>query len=325
MLCSRSQPTSQKVVSYRSDRSHISVTMLPKGRARAARRPAAERRRCWCRSTARRGHRSGRREIAWRRPMPRPERRSCDRRPAAGTTARRAVVRCPRSASPARAAPRPHRPARRLSPPGPRPPTAWRGRDSAGSGRWWRSYRRCLSDPTGTACSSPGVPLKLNRPQLFGLRDMPERARFGARRDTVRSRRRYRRVVSFTVGRWLPGHGGLRRPTLPRPERPVHPRGLGPCCSSPPATAHRLDPGALPLCRARPRHRRVDLRRRGRRSALHRLRRHQRPDHRPTGGAPSQRRPLPRRAVPGMALPPVLHQLNPAHRRHAIIEVCSST
>ena len=47
---------------------------------------------------------------------------------------------------------------------------------------------------------------------------------------------------------------------------------------------------------------------------LHRLRPHHRPDHRPTGGPPRQRRPLPRRAVPGLALPPVLHQLDPAHR-----------
>src|SRR3954468_22324776 len=44
------------------------------------------------------------------------------------------------------------------------------------------------------------------------------------------------------------------------------------------------------------------------------FRRHQRPDHRPTGGAPRQRRPLPRRAVPGLALPPLLHHLDPAHR-----------
>src|SRR4051812_32605726 len=50
-------------------------------------------------------------------------------------------------------------------------------------------------------------------------------------------------------------------------------------------------------------------------SALYRLRRHHRPDHRPAGGASGQRRPLPRRAVPGLALPPVLHQLDPAHRR----------
>ena len=90
---------------------------------------------------------------------------------------------------------------------------------------------------------------------------------------------------------------------------------------------HGLDPGALPRRGAGSRHRGVDLRRRGRRNPLHRLRPHHRPDHRPTGRAPGQRRPLPRRAVPGLALPPVLHQhdlptaqADITHRRHAIIE-----
>ncbi len=61
--------------------------------------------------------------------------------------------------------------------------------------------------------------------------------------------------------------------------------------------------------------------------ALHRVRLHPRPDHRPAGGAQGQRRPLPRRAVPGLAVSPVLHQLRTAtvaadivHRRHAVIE-----
>ena len=100
-------------------------------------------------------------------------------------------------------------------------------------------------------------------------------------------------------GRVLPGHD----------QEPGHPAGHRR------HPGHGLDPGALPGRGPRPRHRRVDLRRRGRRGHLHRLRRHQGPDHRPAGGAPGQRRPLPRRAVPGLALPPVLHQHRPCPPR----------
>jgi hypothetical protein len=71
----------------------------------------------------------------------------------------------------------------------------------------------------------------------------------------------------------------------------------------------------------------VDLRRRGRRNPLHRLRVHLRCDHRPPGGAPGQGRPLPRRAVPGVAVSPVftntdlpVEQADITHRHHAIIE-----
>ena len=89
----------------------------------------------------------------------------------------------------------------------------------------------------------------------------------------------------------------------------------------------RLDPGALSRRGARSRHRRLDLRCRGRRNPLYRFRIHPRCDHRPTDRAPGQRRPLPRCAVPGLAVSPVLHQHRPpvdqadiTHRQHAIIE-----
>ena len=52
---------------------------------------------------------------------------------------------------------------------------------------------------------------------------------------------------------------------------------------------------------ARSRHRGVDLRRRSHRGHLHRLRPHQRSDHRPAGGTPGQRRPLPRCTLSGVA------------------------
>ena len=77
----------------------------------------------------------------------------------------------------------------------------------------------------------------------------------------------------------------------------------------------RVDTGGLSGCGARPRHRRLDLRCRGRRNLLHRLRFHHRRGDRPADRAPRQRRPLPRRAVPGVALSPVLHQLHRTGRR----------
>ena len=67
----------------------------------------------------------------------------------------------------------------------------------------------------------------------------------------------------------------------------------------------RVDPGALPGRGGRPRHRRADLRRRGRRNHLHPDRPGPWPRHRPAGGAPGQRRPLPGRVVPGVAVSPV--------------------
>src|SRR4051794_40123873 len=108
--------------------------------------------------------------------------------------------------------------------------------------------------------------------------------------------------------------GGPRLPARQRRVLPGHDQEPDHCPGHRRHPGHSLDPGPLPRRRAGSRDRGLDLRRRGRRSALHRLRCHQGPDHRPTGGAPRQRRPLPRRAVPGLALPPLLHQLDPAHR-----------
>ena len=90
---------------------------------------------------------------------------------------------------------------------------------------------------------------------------------------------------------------------------------------------HGLDPGALPRGRAGSRHRRVDLRRRSRRGHLYRLRRHQRPDHRPAGGTPGQDARHPDALFPVWRYHPFFTntdlptaQADIVHRRHAIIE-----
>ena len=66
---------------------------------RAARTPAAGRRRGWCRSTGPRAARTGRRGRASSRPTPHRARRASGRRPGARTTARPAAVRCLRCAT----------------------------------------------------------------------------------------------------------------------------------------------------------------------------------------------------------------------------------
>ena len=90
----------------------------------------------------------------------------------------------------------------------------------------------------------------------------------------------------------------------------------------------RVDPGALPRCRPGPRHRRVDLRRRGRRSRLHRVRRHAARDHRPADRAARVRdRNHPDELFPVWRYHPFFTNTTEpvtaadiTHRQHAIIE-----